>query len=203
MRYGAKNPMWAPMTAEGTTSAAPTYGDSVQLDKLSQVDDKLTLTNTSAYGSDEKAVEITEFTSGSVDVSLLNMDETVVSEMHGVQTGKTGGLNYKSDDLAPFGAFGFTTSCMDGSGNRYFEAVFYPKLKAKPTDKTYNTKGENVTLALDNVSYTMYQAACGTYKVTKKFDTEAAAQGYLTGLFSGVSDFPGMGDDAVTAAGNG
>lgn len=201
MRYGAKNPMWAPMSAEGNVSTAPTYGEAIQLDKLSQVDDKLTLTNTSAYGSDEKAVEITEFTSGSVDVSLLNMDEAVVSKMHGVQTGKSGGLNYKSDDLAPFGAFGFTTSCMDGSGKRYYEAVFYPKLKGKPTDKTYNTKGENVTLALDNVSYTMYQAACGTYKVTKKFDTEKAAQDYLAGLFAGTSDFPGMGEDAATSGG--
>lgn len=199
MRYGAKNPMWALLTEEGTTSAVPTYEEAIQLDKLSQVDDKLTLTNTSAYGSDEKAVEITEFTSGSVDVSLLNMDEAVVSKMHGVQTGKTGGLNYKSDDLAPFGAFGFTTSCMDGSGSRYYEAVFYPKLKAKPTDKTYNTKGENVTLSLDNASFTMYQAACGTYKVTKKFDAEKAAQDYLAGLFAGTSDFPGMGEDAATS----
>ena len=192
MKYGAKNAMWAPIKSDASASAQPTYDTVVALPGLNKVDDSINNSSAAGYGDDAKAVEITEFTGGSVTTTHLDFTEAALAAMLDLGTDTNGGLTYKGDCDPPFGGYGFTTSCMTEAKQKYYKVVFYPKIRAQVGNSTYDTKGENITLANEVLAFSMFQAACGAYIVKKNFDTEAAAKAYLEGLFSGSSKFPGF-----------
>lgn len=191
MKYGAKNAMWAPIKSDTTADAQPTYDTVVALPGLNKVEDSINNSSAAGYGDDAKAVEINEFTGGTVTTTHLDFSEAALAAMLDLGTDANGGLTYKGDCDPPFGGYGFTTSCMTEAKKKYYRVVFYPKVRAQVGNSSYDTKGENITLANEVLAFSLFQAACGAYIVKHNFDTEAEAKSYLEGLFSGSSEFPG------------
>lgn len=197
MRYGAKHALWAPFVGEEPENAMPTYGEACDFGGINESNETLNFGSAAAYSNNQKNYEIRDFTSGTIAAKALDQPIAVASQILGTATDEDGGQSFGGDDEQPFGAYGFFCSRIDANKKKYHEVIFYPKVQGYIEGSNYKTKEDGITLEYDSVSFNIYQANCGKYKITKRFDAEAAAVTYLKGLFTGTSAVPGL-----TAAGD-
>lgn len=201
--YGAMNAMWAPFT--GTEPAAsekkpPTYGEAVSIGSLNQTDDKLSFAEASAYGDNGRKIYLRRFKDGTVDATSVDTDADTLSAIYGCSVDEKGSMAHGGADNAPYGGYGFLINRIDEDNKDYYQGIFYPKVKGGVNDSnTYATRGENITIALDKIHFSMNEANCGKYKVEgPRMDTEAEAMAWLSGLFTGTTKIPGLADAGET-----
>lgn len=192
MLYGAKNAMWAPISKDDASNALPTYGETISFNGINEVADSISLADGTAYGDNVKKIVVKEFAGGTITVKLVELSAEDSAAILGVTTDGDGGLSFEDEHDAPYGGYGFINNIRTTAALAY-KVIFYPKVQASAdTGTTYKTKEDNITLEYESLSFEMFQAAYGAYKLTKVFDTEAAAVSYLSGLFAGTSTAPGL-----------
>ncbi len=185
MQYGAKKIQWAPFAASNpeTASAAPKYGTPVNLGALNAVTETINFNRVSAYGDNVKKVEVVEFRDGSLAVQTLYLSNANASALTGAELETSGSdkdLKFGSNDLAPYGGLAFYTNHMRDDGAKYYQGIYYPKVKANMEGEEFNTKGENITLANAKLTFEVFEAMFGKYKIkSEEFDTEAKASAWV------------------------
>lgn len=193
-RYGARNAKWAPFAAEKpdeTPDKLPTYGEAKSFGQLNKVTDNLNFNEGSAYGDDAIVLYEKEFKDGTMDAESVFIPITDAATMLGAKTDTENGISFSADDNPPYIGYGFTTRHVS-KDKRYFQAVFYPKLKASPSSETYETRGDNINFVTDKLSFHIETPLCRIYKIVKDFDTEEAATAFIDGLFKGTAQAPGL-----------
>lgn len=191
MRYGAKGAYWAPFDGDEPKDEMPTYGPALEFGGINESNDTINFASASAYSDNQKKFEIKEFSNGTISTKTLDQPIPVASAILGTATDNDGGQAYGGDDDQPFGAYGFYCTRIDGNKKKYHEVVFYPKVQGSVEGSNYKTKEDGITLEYDSIQFNMYQANCGLYKITKRFNEESGAINYLAGLFTGTSAIPG------------
>ena len=185
MQYGAKMIRWAPFAATDpeAASAPPKLGTPANLGALNKVTETINFNRVSAYGDNVKKVEIVEFKDGSLAVETLYLSNANAAAVTGAELGTTDGdkdLKFGSNDTAPYGSLAFYTNHMRDDGTKYYQGIFYPKVKANMEGEEYNAKGENITLANANITFEVFEALFGKYKIkSEEFDTEAKAAAWV------------------------
>jgi hypothetical protein len=173
LKYGAKYPCWAPITTEGA-GVLPTYGTGIVMSELSKVVEAINFAEAEAYYDDTLSEEISEFRSGTATVDHKGMEDTTLELVYGSKI--TGGvLEDAATDNPGLGGFAFYTKIRDGGVTSY-RTVHYPKVKAKITGETYDTKGSAITLAGGQTTFTIFQADNGVWRRRKRYTTEADAE---------------------------
>ena len=145
MQYGAKMIQWAPFAATNpeTTTAPPKLGTPANLGALNKVTETINFNRTSAFGDNVKKVEIVEFKDGSLAVETLYLSNANAAAVTGAELGTTDGdkdLKFGSNDTAPYGSLAFYTNHMRDDGTKYYQGIFYPKVKANMEGEEYETK---------------------------------------------------------------
>lgn len=155
MEYGARFLNWAPFASENPEpdGAFPAYGDIIRLEDLALVSDNPTFNEAKAYGDDALSRYKREFREADVSVEVLDIIKTSMSAIVGAQIMEGVGLAFGDDDNAPYGGLAFFTSNLGKDGKTYFEGVYYVKVKANMQGKTYSTKGENISLTNERLSF--------------------------------------------------
>lgn len=185
MLYGAKKIQWAPFAATNpeTASALPKYGTPVNLGALNKVTETINYNRASAYGDNVKKVEIVEFKDGALAVETLYVSNANAAALTGAALGTSGGdkdLKFGSSDLAPYGGLAFFTSHMRDDGSKYYQGIYYPKVKANMEGEEYETKGESIVLGNAKLTFTVFEPLYGKYKIkSEEFDTEAKADAWV------------------------
>lgn len=185
MLYGAKKIQWAPFAATNpeTASALPKYGTPVNLGALNKVTETINYNRTSAYGDNVKKVEIVEFKDGTLAVETLYVSNANAAALTGAELGTSDGdkdLKFGSSDLAPYGGLAFFTSHMRDDGSKYYQGIYYPKVKANMEGEEYETKGESIVLGNAKLTFTVFEPLYGKYKIkSEEFDTEAKADAWV------------------------
>ena len=190
MNYGAKWAYWAPISAE-STDLMPTYDTATAFEGINESNDAVSFTEASAYGDNNKVISIKEFSSGEIDAKVVDLQVDLAASILGADTDDEGGIAYGEEDDPPYGGYGFISYRMDTEKNKFYECIFYPKVKGEPQSKNYKTKEDGYTLEYDALKFEIFKAGNGKYKITKKFEEESDAQEYLAGLFDGTSVVPG------------
>ena len=181
MLYGAKKIQWAPFAATDpeTASAPPKLGTPANLGALNKVTETINFNRTSAFGDNVKKVEIVEFKDGSLAVETLYLSNENAAALTGAELGTTDGdkdLKFGSNDVAPYGSLAFYTNCMKDDGTKYYQGVFFPKVKANMEGESYETKGESIVLSNAKLTFTVFEPLYGKYRhKSPEFDTEAKA----------------------------
>lgn len=199
-KFGARYSRWAPWAKDFNDTDAnklPTYDKVVDIGQLNKANESLNFSEGSMYGDDQIALYKKNFKDGTLDVESVFIPLSAAASMFGAACDENGGLSHGDDDKAPYGGYGCITHHASKT-KTYFQAVFYPKVKATPTAEAYETRGDNINFAADKLSYHIESPVCRKYKVIKDFDTEAAATAYIDGLFAGTATAPGL--PAVAAA---
>lgn len=173
LKYGARLPCWAPITTEGA-GVLPTYGTGSVISELAKVTEVINWATGEAYYDDELSEEISEFRSGTATVDHKGMEDTALEAIYG-STITDGVLEDGATDSPGYGGFAFYYSILDGGVTSY-RGVHYPKLKAKLSGETYDTKGNAITLAGGQTIFTVFQADNGIWRRRKRFTTAADAE---------------------------
>lgn len=179
-QYGALYGRWAPITAE-TADALPTYGESVSLGALTKVTDAPNFTEVTADGDDRVQDSLSEFTGGTVDINFAaGTPNEAKAKIWGATISDDGELVMGVDDEAPYGGYAFARRMIKGT-KKYFQGVFYPKLKATPQGEESNTKlRSGATLTGDNVHMLWEAPMHGKYKyISGELATEEAAKAWV------------------------
>ena len=192
--YGARNSMWAPWT-EGTldndATKLPAYGAAKAFGELNKVTDSPNFSEGTLPGDDQIVLYENHFKDGTVDAESVFLPLEDAAVMIGASYDSKMGMAHGDDDNPPYIGYGFITHHV-GKNKRYFEVVFYPKLKARPSAENYETRGDNVNFKTDKISFRWESPVCRKYKVKKDFASEAEATAYLAGLFAGTAAVPGL-----------
>lgn len=185
MRYGAKKIQWAPFAASNpeSTNALPKLGTPTNLGKLNKITETINLNRASAYGDNVKAVEIVEFKDGTLAVETLYLSNANASALTGAELGTDeddSDLKFGSNDSAPYGSLAFYTNKVKDDGTKYYQGIYYPKVKANMEGEEYTTKGDTIVLSNEKISFTVFEPLYGKYKhKSPEFDTEAKAAAWV------------------------
>lgn len=176
---------WAPFAATDpeTASAPPKLGTPANLGALNKVTETINFNRTSAYGDNVKKVEIVEFRDGSLAVETLYLSNENAAALTGAELGTTDGdkdLKFGSNDAAPYGSLAFYTNCMKDDGTKYYQGVFFPKVKANVEGESYETKGDSIVLSNAKLTFAVFEPLYGKYRhKSPEFDTEAKAAAWV------------------------
>lgn len=193
-KYGARYSRWAPWAEDFEDSDAtklPSYGKAVDIGQLNKVTESLNFNEGSLPGDDQIVLYEKAFKDGTLDVESVYMAVADAAVMLGASHDEANGLAHGDDDVPPYGAYGCITHHLSKT-KQYFQAAFYPKVKANPTAETYETRGDNINFATDKMNFHVESPACRKYKIVKDFETEAEAKAYIDSLFDGTGEVPGL-----------
>lgn len=193
-KYGARESFWAPWAEKaGDTDPKklPAYGEKKSFGQLNKVTDNPNFSEGSLPGDDQVALYEKQFKDGTVDAESVFLPVADAAAMLGASCDTENGLSFGDDDEPPYIGYGFITHHV-GKGKKYFQLVFYPKLKASPMAESYETRGDNLNFVADKISFRWESPACRKYKIIKDFATEAEAKAYLDALFAGTAAVPGL-----------
>lgn len=187
MEYGAKNIRVGKITAE-QANAMPTYDKAMLLGELNQLADNPSFAEAKAAGDNNALARyIKQFTQATVDVTVLDITNEVASMVLGatIESGSTQkGLSFSGNDVAPYVGLGFYTTNLLAENVVRYKAIFYPRCKASMQGKTYDTKGDSITLSNSKLQFTASVCNKGAkWKMESEFlETEAAAEAWLEAL---------------------
>lgn len=179
-QYGAFYLQWAPITEE-TADALPEYGDPVNLGALTKVTDAPTYSSVTANGDNRVRDSVDEFTGGTVDVNVTELENPVAAKIYGVaHTDEEGDLVLSTEDAPPYGGMAFCLNKVKGTV-KFFQGVFYPKLKAVPQGNEFNTKAKSgAVLTGGKIHFNWEAPEYGKYfYMSPELQTEAEAKAWV------------------------
>lgn len=184
MEYGAKMIQWAPFASSNPEPAdsAPRYAAAINLGALNQVTESINWAEASGYGDNARKVYIKEFKDGSLAVQTLYLSIANLAAVSGgtVESGSEGNLHLGSEDAPPYGGLAFYVSAMTDGGTKYYQGVWYPKVKAGLDNKDYNTKGDSIVLSNARLIFAIQACKTGDWKIlSPEFETEAEAAAWV------------------------
>ena len=189
--YGAKYLRWAPQTAAGVAGTSlPTYGEAKDLGPLVSVADTITSASARNYGDNLLQESVDEFQEISVTAGMTEMPIESAAAVYGATLSANGGIAYGAEDAAPYGGLGFYTTKMSkdetGVMKKFYQGVFYPKLKGSRQGATYNTKGQSITFANGQANFVGSAEENGFFQIfSKNFATEAEAKAWVDLMLAG------------------
>lgn len=175
--YGAKSPVWAPITAEGA-GVAPTYGDGMILAKLVSCG----VTPNSAEGSLYADNGLAEYAREISDEDLALETDDLYLEKAAALFGATligNDLSYRNGDNPPLGGYGFYHTAMR-SGVKCHIGHFFPKVRASRNARTFTTKNNSITFGTASIAMkAMYDNSGEIERESEAFTSEDSAYAWV------------------------
>ena len=184
-QYGAAYLQWAPFAESNSEpdDALPNYGEPMNLGPLNKVTDAPAFSEVTADGDNRTQDSLAEFTGGTVDVNVTELENSVAAAVFGAkQDTQTKDLIFGLDDEPPYGGLAFYVSKVKGT-KKFFQGIYYPKVKATPQGGEYATKAKSgVTLTGGKIHFNWEAPKFGKYLYkSEPMDTEAAAKAWVDG----------------------
>lgn len=184
--FGAQYPVFAPFAADETDTAMPTYDATkkVTIGELVSANLTLTMANGDIWGDDKQIEEVNEFASGALPMETVDMTDDVATVVYG-STVVDQTIEDKTTDEAPYGGLGYFKSLMRKS-KKYYQAFFYPKVKAALGNDNAQTKGSSITFQTTTTNFTIAAPLYdeGAWRRRQTFDTIAEAKTWIDAQFA-------------------
>lgn len=180
-RIGMRYPKFCPVTVteaqDGTESE--TYGTLTVVGKAISASSTVNFTSSDLYADDGKAESVREFTGGTLNLSVDEVENTVQAALTGTTVAEDGSLTNGADDTAPYVRFGYIRKRVKRGAPAYGGVVFL-RVKFAPINDEDNTKGESITFGTPTLTGDLFKNHEGKWrKYSQWFDTEAAAITWL------------------------
>ena len=167
-------------------NAHPTY-DTV-LDMGAAVKGYINITSATSeiFGDDIALLHGENFVSAQADVETTKNELELNAALFGHAYSESDGEASNADDVAPAGAYAFIEPIMDKSKKITYRATFLykvqPMLNSEKTEA--DTKKNDFNPKMNAISFFVMPDNTGDWRARKEFDTEAAAESYIAGLFA-------------------
>lgn len=168
-------------------NAHPTYDTKVDMGAAVKGYVSITTATSEIYGDDIALLRGENFVSAQVDVETAKNDLELSALCFGHTYSSTDGEEEsKADDVAPAGAYAFIEPIMNKSKEITYRATFLRKVQAiASSEKTESdTKKKDVNPKMNAISFFVMPDNTGSWRARKEFETEAAAESYIAGLFA-------------------
>lgn len=162
---GATFPFWAKVATD-ENEQMPTYENGMAFSEFVKVTENLQKAESQFYSNDALSESADEFKYCEITFDNKGIPNTLKAALYGAKL-EGNKITYGAGDNAPMGGFAFYRVLQDG-GKKYYEGIFYPRVKASLTGMTYDTKGENVTFNGEQTKLTAY--ACKDIEQTWKVE---------------------------------
>lgn len=183
-QMGATMPYWAKIEKE-EAGKLPTYGTPREFSEFVKLTENQQKAETTFYSNNALSENISKMKYCQLTYENKGVANEVLKEVYGKEVSEDDEVTYGAEDAAPFGGFAFYRTLID-KGVLYYEGVFYPKVKVTEGNATYDTMGENVTLAGETTNMLAYQCQDEkkTWKKTKLFATDTEALAWVKACFA-------------------
>lgn len=177
--FGAKYLRFAKISEEGKNQL-PTYEKEslTELGKLVKADLTVNFASGELYADDALAEKAEEFISGSIAAEIDELDDKTASVIYG---SKINELEEKEDnvqDNAPYGGLCYYKSLMKNNV-KFYRGYYYPKVRAAMGNDNAATKASSITFSTTPINFTVYEPNNGSWRYTKRFDSETEAQMWI------------------------
>lgn len=192
MDYGAKYIRWAPFaeTNPEPDGQLPDYGEAVSLGSLNKVAETPSFNEAKGYGDNSLKVYVNKFKEATLAVEVTEIPGDAMSAVSGseIESGEKKNMWFGDNDKPPYGGLGFYVNMLLDDGRDVCRGLFYPKVKAMLQGGEYNTNGDNITLSTGKLQFTASSCKLGKWRCySVDFETEAEAQAWVDGMFTGES----------------
>lgn len=182
-QYGAAYLQWAPFAKDSPEpeDALPIYGDPINLGALKKVTDAPTFSEVTAEGDNITQDSVAEFTGGTVDAEVTEVENAVAAAIYGTAAiGEDGDLVFADSDEPPYGGLAFYVNKVKGT-RKFYQGVYYPKVKATPQGTEYTTQAKSgVTLTGGKIRFAWERPKFGKYLYkSKPLNTVAEAKAWV------------------------
>lgn len=185
--YGALKPGFTPFGSdEETSDALPTYDSTktAELSELVSVTATPSISEGKLYANNQLSEYAAEFAEGTIDAEVKDVSPENAALLYGATYDSEGNtLTYRDNDSAPYGCFHFISN-IQNDNVKYYEAHFYPKVKAKRGDLSAKTKEGSITFSVPKVSFVWSSPKCGQYELVERFTSLSDADAWISGLIS-------------------
>lgn len=179
-KIGLRNFLFGVLTE--TSAGGGTYGTAVKPGKAVSCSVSVSNNSASLYADDALAESDTSFQNAAVTLEIDNEDIETMATLLG-HTVTSGEVVRSTADVAPYVGLGRIVTKMVNNEIKY-KVEFLCKVKFGEPSADETTRGESVEFATTTLEGTASQLGDGTWSKAKEFDTLAAAQTYLEGLFT-------------------
>lgn len=177
--FGAKYPVFAPISGTETATALPTYGTKTTLGKLVSANLTVNLASGEQYADDELCEQVSEFISGTLAMETNDMTDEVAAVVYGATLDEeTSELTYKGADAIPMGGLAYY-KVLQRDGTRMYKGYYYPKVKAALGNDSAQTKSNSITFGNTSTTFTIFDHAYGGWRITKEFTKESDAKTWV------------------------
>lgn len=175
---GATFPFWAKVATD-ENEKMPTYENGMAFSEFVKVTENLQKAESQFYSNDALSESADEFKYCEITFDNKGVPNTLKAALYGA-TLDGSKITYGAGDNAPMGGFAFYRVLQD-NGTKYYEGIFYPRVKASLTGMTYDTKGENVTFNGEQTKLIAYACknTAQTWKVEEIFATADEALAWV------------------------
>lgn len=177
-KIGTGHLAFAPYESAGNATTAPTYATGVALSKLASANLTLSYAEGEYYADDEVAEEAREFLRGDLETEIDRLEPDKAVVVFGSTYNEETGLVDKTSDNAPFGGLAYYQTLMQ-DGVKSYRVRHYLKARGVLNTDNSTSKGSSITFAGENLSFRVYPAENGEWRITKYFDTLAEAVSYI------------------------
>jgi len=173
-KYGALYPQFVPFyaTSPEPDDSLPRYGTKVSLGKLQKATDSFSTEEVRQDGDDELVEYLQEMTDFTLDIEVTQLPAATEKSIFGC-TG-TDDMVYSDTDTPPWGGVAFVRSLLIDNV-KYWQGIYYPKVKASVQGEEDNTKGKSMAFSGDKVRFVGTCAKNGAYKVKSQLYTSKAS----------------------------
>ncbi|MBF0780513.1 MULTISPECIES: major tail protein [unclassified Granulicatella] len=138
-RIGLQDLYAFPITKE-SESGVPTYGTPFRVAKAIEVNLQKNVAEAKMYADDVLDEYVSEVTGMTLTMNINELTPEIEAKLLGLTVDQLGGVSNGMDANAPYFAVVFRSKLSNGG---YQYRVLY-KVRFKPTDETFKTKGENI-----------------------------------------------------------
>jgi len=162
-KIGAKFPCFKPDEAD----------EGVIIGKLVSANLTINLASGEMYADDMLAEQLSVFANGSIAMETDDMIEEAIGVVYGCDV-EDKEVTYNIGDVAPRGGLAYYKTLLR-NGKPYYQAYFYPRVRAALGNDNAQTKGSSITFQSTSTTFTVFADDEGVWRVTEVFDTEAEA----------------------------
>lgn len=166
--------------------AHPTYDTAMDMGAAVKGYVTITTASSEIYGDDVALLRGENFVSAQADVETTKSDLELNALLFGHTYSEDNGEISAAADAAPTGAYAFIEPIMDKTKKITYRATFLfkvqPLLSSEKTEA--DTKKNDFNPKMNSVSFFVMPDNTGSWRSRKEFDTESAAETYISDLFS-------------------
>ncbi len=184
---GLSKSFFAPITANDSADAHPTYGDKVDLGSAVKAYLSVKTADLLVHGDNGIEIQDSLFAGGTLDQETLLNSLELDSKIYGSKLGEDGSVTDADTDAAPEGCVGYIQEILKKDKTRVYRGVFFYRASATTSARKddADTRKDSIEYKNNAISWAIMTDNTGAWRDRAEFPTMPEAETWLETKRSG------------------